>query len=277
MPYIRLEPVVRTSYVPPKECPFCKNTTGPTKYEAPYSLPNKYPFVDTDSPSVNYGYNQMIVFSENHEEQLCDLPTPNMTKLLYLIGKLEEKFLADPKISHVLTFQVFGTQLGGTISHGHMQTIAVTSTSDAWYPYSRLNSGCQICENTFVVFENLGARVIVPEASRVPHEVHIVPKQHINHLSIMETGDLESLANALSVSISIINHFYGGAHPYHLYIQRPREPINETHHFSIEILPYVLKPGALGPIETTLGLYPNYYSQIQALIDLRQQKHEQYK
>ncbi|MCD6414999.1 MAG: DUF4931 domain-containing protein [Candidatus Diapherotrites archaeon] len=232
---------------PLKVCPFCPGNehmtppeTGRVEREGKWilrSFENKYPIVSKDFPKA-YGRHEIIVETPIHSQKLQE--TDVLAYLKFAFKRMEE-LNKDEKINYVLLFKNHGSAAGASIPHEHSQITSLTEippkVSEELESFK--SKGCPICESKYVLFENDGAKCIVPEAPIYPYELWIAPKEHTS--TKLSHGQLKYFADALKDALRKLDKLLGNP-DYCFYLHYYPEE-NEWYHLHLEITPRISRWG----------------------------------
>lgn len=228
---------------PPDICPFCPGNEHMTPPETDRveqdgkwllrSFENKYPIVSPEFQKA-YGKHEVVVETPIHSQKLEE--TDVKTYLKFVFKRMEE-LSKDKKIRYVLLFKNRGPSAGASIPHEHSQITSLTEipprVAEELEAFKR--EGCPICDAKYVLFENEGAKCIVPEAPIYPYELWVAPKEHVSTEIPQEQMDhfAEALKEALRRLDEVLETpdycFY-----FHYYPEK-----NEWYHLHLEITPRI--------------------------------------
>ena len=181
--------------------------------------------------SNNYGIHEIIVETQNHGEQLVDLPRENIAQLLSLYITRLHALSTQPNIVYVMVFKNHGPHAGTSIYHSHSQIISINFIP----PYIRdlhyrsmQGETCLFCD--VLASEQNGIRLIrdklqaisfTPYASQFGFEAWIFPKRHHgyhpdNHLGFSEPEylDMADCLKQILTGLARLNVSYNVAFVY---------------------------------------------------------------
>ena len=135
-----------------------------------------------------------ILITKDHFKNLSQLSLKQIFFVLELLKKKILSFKKDSCIKYVSIFQNWGEKAGATVHHPHFQIIAipiippfVSNLMNIAKKYYTKNKKCLHCyllnweknKKQRIIYENKGAIVIVPFASKEPFEFRIFNKKNI--------------------------------------------------------------------------------------------------
>ncbi len=89
-----------------------------------------------------------------------------------------------------------------------------------------------------LLYENEHFTVIAPYCSKVPYELWILPKDHINHISSFDQDQLDSLGKAIRSALSCLRDNMGEIPYNYMFYQLRDEP---GYHFNLKLQPVTTK------------------------------------
>lgn len=219
-PY-NLEKPKQEKPVPEKACVFCPPQVNKIKdyltfYKADKKewlvkvIPNKYPAVSKDYPKA-YGVQDVVIETPDHTLELEDLPVPHIAKILEAYAIRTQEISKDDKIEYILIFKNNGGRAGASIQHAHSQIFAthflpphLFDKSQKQQAYKIEKGHCVYCD--VINQERSGPRWIhedghtvcfTPYASMHHYEVWIMPKRHIDNITLLTSEERLSFAKIL--------------------------------------------------------------------------------
>jgi UDPglucose--hexose-1-phosphate uridylyltransferase len=298
------------------ECPFCVGSesmtppeiyrvSGPDGAWSVRVVPNKYPAFGGRndggrSPRSGLlqrrdgsGAHEVVIETPNHRMRLVDLPESQIVAVLETIAVRARALMANPEHSYVLAFKNHGREAGASLSHSHLQILAMPvvpeavrrmlSTASAHYDAEGRCVFCDTLEEELraearVIEEIDGFVVLAPYDSRMPFEVAIYPLEHACDFATIAGGACNGLARALKRALGRLR-FACGDVPYTLVLQTAPNPrsISErydawktltlAYHWRFELLP---RTARLGGVEWGTGVHINTVPPEEAARVLRQ-------
>lgn len=193
--------------------------------------------------SSNYGYHEIIVNTNDHNKQVCDLSVPELSDLFKVYRDRIKEISSRDHIKYVSIFKNHGSKAGTSIIHSHSQIIAMNQVPKRIVrkeeAVAKFDS-CPYCEILKIekdsyrrCFENNTFVAFTPYASRFNYEIWVMPKNHrvsMNELSEEEFNDLSDIMSKLLKRLATMNASYN------YYLQY--SPFNDLH-FHIEVCPRI--------------------------------------
>jgi UDPglucose--hexose-1-phosphate uridylyltransferase len=219
-------------------------------------FPNKFNFAErVGDPSIKtadryftysnpYGEHEVIVETNDHSKQLCDLPPAEIKDVLHTYSDRIKELSA--RNTYVNVFKNSGTDAGTSLSHSHSQVAALNIVPPQIRDEADLGSKdgkCLYCDIISIekrsfrrVYENDSFVSFCPYASRFNFEVWLFPKRHITSITEMvekEFDDLSDMMKKLLVKLKELEADYN----YCLHYAPPGKNL----HFHIELMPRLAK------------------------------------
>lgn len=203
-----------------------------------------------------------VVITRYHNQPLAlqDVSLIDLTFRAYIdqINDLKQH----EEIRYVHIIQNHGAQAGGSIVHPHAQIFAIPFLPERMQEelsgtrnYFEAHGACVYCEMIFyelsvgerVVIDTPDFLVIAPYASRMPFEVHILPKRHRPSFHEITISERKALAKVMK---DVMGRFYERMHnpAYNYYIhtvpfggtiETKVYDDNKSYHWHIVILPRI--------------------------------------
>lgn len=210
------------------ECPFCPRNIehevikdkiiGKNKEWQIVSIPNIFPAVTLDNPKA-FGVQEVIVDMRSHEKDLADVSVTHIKKLLEMYAKRTEKIAKNKKIDYILCFKNQGSKAGASIVHAHSQVFATQIVPDDLQEEARLtaeyrakNKTCAYCDiikkeegSAREIYSDKNILAFTPYASEYHYEAWIFPKRHLDNITELKSGELNSFAQALKIILTKLN------------------------------------------------------------------------
>ncbi len=258
-------------HLPDDWCPFCpgEGKEVPPKFDV-FSYPNDFPVLTPNPGPVsgdaggpyravqNYGFCDVILYSDEHSTTLSKLSVPHIRKLVDLWSERTAAFSADPKIRYVYIFENRGEAVGATIPHPHGQLYAFPYVPqklqielDNSKRYFGENGRCLLCdmnaeESRFgkrVVTENESFVAYLPYFTDYPYGVFVCAKRHFGSLTDMTAAEKDGLAETLRLVTGAFDKRFDVSFPYMMAMHQT--PVNSPEyagaekyfHFHIEFYP----------------------------------------
>lgn len=200
-----------------RACPFCPGQpetrgewnvlTLDNKYAALREEPGPVP-LDTsivmEAPA--YGLSKVIVTSRSHDEQVENMDAEQLERVFTEYRSVFTELDRKKGIHYVMEFENRGRAIGVSLNHPHAQVYAlpfipprIAREVDALRRFWTEEETCLICQTIENEIES-EVRVIqetdhfvslVPFAARLPYEVHIYPKEHVDSLASLSDDTVE--------------------------------------------------------------------------------------
>lgn len=241
-------------------CPFCPGASEvPAEYDV-YVLPNRYPSLSPeDDKDLTYGRQEIFLYTSDHKSRLFDQSYDTIEKMLRLIGQSSSRYFEDERIASVLAFEVSGKVFGPSVEHAHGQLFGLSFEP----PMFRFASECSDCADAEsaterTVADDGHAVIVVPNGSRVPLEMHVVPKRHVGHLFELTDLEYKSLAHMMWRSMWCVREIVRRDYPY--FINYRFSPRSQASHLAVEIEPFITLNGTtrhMGGLELGAGVFLN--------------------
>ncbi|MCX7017938.1 MAG: galactose-1-phosphate uridylyltransferase [Candidatus Sumerlaeota bacterium] len=272
----------------PEHCPFCPGNEGATPPEIiairpatsrgntpGWSLrviPNQFALLHIEGKfdrrgeglydmMNGIGAHEVIIEGPEHGIKFFNYSMEKMREILAMYRERHCDLMRDNRFRHIQTFRNYAEPFS-TVSHPHSQIMAlpivprwVRSEIDHAYEYWQLKERCIFCDiitqdsrSPRLVYENDNFTVLEPFASRQPFETWIYPKDHAQSYHIITDSALDSLADALKVTLSALAQALADP-PYNMiFHSAPVQPekrynserarIQDFYHWHIEIIPH---------------------------------------
>jgi UDPglucose--hexose-1-phosphate uridylyltransferase len=203
-----------------KKCVFCpenvekdliiRKYNGQGKSWNLLTIKNKFPAVTLDNPKA-FGVQEVIIETSDHAIELEDLPENHIKELLDVYAERTEEISKIEKIEYILIFKNDGGKAGQSIAHAHSQVFATAflpphliDKSQKTQKYKLENGTCVYCD--VIEKEKKGPRLVVedkhviaftPYASIHNYEIWIMPKRHLDNMTVLNNTERISFAKIL--------------------------------------------------------------------------------
>lgn len=274
-----------------KDCVFCpevvdKNNTvlatvkkTATKKE-PWAIKvitNKFPSVDTNNPKA-YGQQEVIIETPHHQYEIEELSDSRIVEIFKVYADRTKKISKDKKIDYILIFKNNGGAAGASLQHAHSQIFAteflppnLRDKSDRIHDHKIKTGRCIFCDvikrekkGPRLVFEDRHVIAFCPYASRHNYEIWLMPKKHLDNITLVNDQELKSLAKFLKKILKKINQL---GLPYNYYFHQVIK--DEDQHLYIKITP---RGSVWAGVEIAAGLIINPIAPEEAAKFYRRQK-----
>ena len=233
-------------------------------------IPNKYPalsHLDSCGDIMQKGEYQVregrgyheVVITRDHDKHIALLSNKEVSEMVRAYHKRYKTLKEDKCIRYVSIFNNHGKSAGASLAHPHSQILAtpvlpasIQRSLRGSNLYYRRNRKCVHCvmmgwekkEKERIIFENNDFIVFCPFVSRVAFEVRIFPKKHEAYFEKTLQREIESLAEALRVSLrALYDELEDPDYNFFLHTAPVDERSYPHYHWHIEIRPKLL--GAL--------------------------------
>jgi len=208
-------------------CPFCPGNIekeleltsyGPKNKWLVKAIRNKFPALTSNNPKA-YGYQEVIIETPNHSQEIGNLPVSHVTKIIDVYADRTKKLSKDKKIEYILVFKNYGGKAGASIYHAHSQIFAsellppdVLDELTKAHQYQTQHGNCPYCD--IIKKEQGGPRqvysdkyviALCPYASAYHYEVWIFPRRHPDNVVELTALERVSFAKALKKIIGKLN------------------------------------------------------------------------
>jgi len=222
-----LERPEQVTYVDKDKCVFCPDNLKNVKTLLTIGLENDwqikvianiFPAVSLDNPKA-YGIQEVIIETPHHHPEIEDLPTEHIAKLLEVYSERTKTISKNDKIEYILIFKNNGGHAGASLMHAHSQIFATQflppqlfDKSQKQQEYKLKHGTCVYCD--VIKDEINGPRLIyqdelviafTPYASMYNYEVWIMPKRHLDNITMLTAEERMSFANILKKLLKKIN------------------------------------------------------------------------
>ncbi|MBU8871115.1 MAG: galactose-1-phosphate uridylyltransferase [Gemmatimonadales bacterium] len=203
--------------------------SGPSLHDPDEEVPSSELFVQ--EPGV--GAHEIIAYSPDHNAGLGTLSLEDLTELLQVLQERFATLAKDPKHRCILQFVNHGAEAGATLSHPHLQILAmpmvplaVQEKLDRMEVYRRQEGRCLLCDllaaerkkGIRIIDENENWTAFAPWASRFPWEMMLVPRRHQGSIMEATSMELHELARLLGKVLGRLDVLHGDP-PLNLIIQ----------------------------------------------------------
>lgn len=221
-------------------------------------FPNKFPVVNEKSNGEittsnkfytlggAFGCHEVIVETPNHNKQLADLKTEDISELLKIYSLRIKELSKKKNIKYVQIFKNSGPEAGTSLAHTHTQIIAtsiipglVREKIEAVKKYKK----CPYCDiikkeekSGRFVYSNNDFLAFTPFAPRFNFEVWIFPQKHHKNITELNCAEFENLAKAFKKVLSRLGEVNAS---YNFYLHY--SPGGDDLHFHFEITPRLNK------------------------------------
>lgn len=211
-----------------KDCPFCKETqmmsqpplyqVGPEKWWEIKVIKNIFPVVSLKTPKT-YGTQEVIIETPHHNKELAEFGEDHIFRVLKAYAARTEEISKNNKIKYILIFKNHGGKAGASLVHAHSQIFAsgflpphIVDKLTHARQYRIEHGICYYCH--LVQKEARGPRLIAgdkfmtaftPYASSYNYEAWIIPRRHVDNITLLTDDELHSLARFMKLIVKRIN------------------------------------------------------------------------
>ncbi len=237
-----------------QKCPFCPInvnkvkdlfTIGSKNDWQVKVIKNIFPAVSLDNDKA-YGQQEIIIDTPDHSLEIENLPIKQIVKIFDAYSERTRIISKNKKISYIIIFKNNGGIAGASLEHSHSQIFAtnfipphLADKSQKQQEYKLKYGTCIYCD--VIKKESNGPRKIYqdkniiafcPYASMYNYEAWIIPKRHLDNITLLNKPEKESFAKALKLILSKINLLNL---PYNFYFHQVIH--DEDQHLYMKIVP----------------------------------------
>ncbi len=208
-------------------------------------LENKFPSVSTDN-SKAYGRQEVVIESPDHQKEIEQLSEIRIAEILNAYSLRTKAISGDKKIEYVLIFKNDGGLAGASLQHSHSQIFAtkflpphLKDKSQRTHIYKLKNGRCVYCDvikkeskSPRLVFEDKNAIAFCPYASMHNYEIWLMPKRHLDNITLLSDEEKLSFAKFLKKILKKIDLL---GLPYNYYFHQVIH--DEDQHLYMKITP----------------------------------------
>jgi UDPglucose--hexose-1-phosphate uridylyltransferase len=260
----------RTFFPPDDFCPLCATKVGGFTSEIPLAnyeiavFQNKFPAFTSNCPdpisddfysvASAQGECEVVVYSQDHQATLTDLPIKEIEKLIEVWADRYTELGAQEHIKYVYIFENKGREIGVTLPHPHGQIYAFPFVPPiperelkAAEKHWQTHQTCLFCQilakeishQARIVVENDAFIAFIPFYARWPYETHIYSKRHVNAITDFDLVERNLLASLLKKLLIQFDLLWQCSFAYIMLMhQRPTDRNNyDYYHFHIEFYP----------------------------------------
>ncbi|OGY45204.1 MAG: hypothetical protein A3A24_00445 [Candidatus Buchananbacteria bacterium RIFCSPLOWO2_01_FULL_46_12] len=208
-------------------------------------LKNKFPAVSPNNPKA-YGYQEVVVETPDHLAEVENLSSQRIAEILSVYARRTKAITKDRKIEYILIFKNDGGAAGASLRHAHSQIFAtqflppqLKDKSQKVQAYKLSHGHCVYCEvikkeqrGQRLVFQDKNMIAFCPIAPMHNYEIWLMPKRHIDNITLLTPAERLSFAKILKKILVKINQL---GLPYNYYFH---QVINdEDQHLYMKITP----------------------------------------
>lgn len=235
-------------------CPLCPRNINHEKAELTIKekgrwlikvIKNKYPAVSLDNPKA-YGIQEVVIETPDHNKHLDGLSIDNIKKLFDAYAERTKKISRNKKIEYILIFKNNGGRAGASLFHAHSQIFAtqflpphLLDKSQKTQAYKLQHGSCVYCDviqkerkSPRFIWEDQHVICFAPYASIHNYEAWILPKRHIDNVTLLNDSEKRSFAHILKHVTYAIEQL---GLPYNYYFHQVIK--DEDQHLYLKIIP----------------------------------------
>lgn len=181
-------------------------------------IKNKFPAISKSNKKA-YGYQEVVVETPDHEKEIDELSASHIKKIIDVYSQRTKEISKDKKIDYILIFKNNGGTAGASLTHSHSQIFAtqflpphLKDKSQRSQAYKIKNGSCAYCD--VIEKEKKGPRLVYqdkyiiafcPWAPMHNYEIWIMPKRHVDNITLLNNDEKRSLAKILKKVLKSIN------------------------------------------------------------------------
>jgi len=206
---------------------------------------NKFPAVSVENQKA-YGIQEVVVETPQHGKHLEELADHHVANLLSVYAARTRAISKDKKIEYILIFKNAGGPAGASIQHAHSQIFAtkflpphLLDKSQKVQAYKLRTGHCVYCDvigkerkSPRLVFEDKNVVCFTPYASMHNYELWILPKRHLDNVTLLSETERLSWAKILKHALKKIAALNL---PYNFYFHQVID--DEDQHLYMKITP----------------------------------------
>lgn len=238
----------------PPPCRFCPEkldleaTVGERNEQGRWQIKvvaNKFPAVSVENQKA-YGVQEVVIETPKHGVHLEELPDDHVANLLSVYAARTKAIAKNKKIEYILIFKNSGGPAGASIQHAHSQIFAtkflpphLADKSQKVQAYKLRTGHCVYCDviakerkSPRLVFEDKHVIAFTPYASMHNYELWILPKRHLDNVTLLSDAERLSWAKTLKRALKKISALNL---PYNFYFHQVIH--DEDQHLYMKITP----------------------------------------
>lgn len=254
-----------------KKCAYCPSrvdnlrellTLGPKDRWYVKVIPANHPILTTTNAQA-YGLQERVIETPNHVIQLEDLPVEQIVKVFEAYDQRTREISKDSNIHYILVYKHQAGKGATTVQHSHSTILAsaflpphLSDKSQRALAYRLEHGSCVYCD--VIAKEKQGPRLVwedehviafTPYASFHHYEVWVMPKRHVDNITLATEQERVSMATIMKPLLRAI----GDLHlPYSYYFH---QVIRDTdQHLYLKIAP---RGNVWSGVEMASGLVVN--------------------
>jgi len=271
----------RTTFPPEKYCPLCPSDNLNYPTEIPFKtfevavFQNRWPSFITKKEKTNFKYEvdektsngqcEVIVYSDNHEDTISDMPIEQIELLIFAWNDRYKELLNRDDIKYVMPFENRGVECGVTLSHPHGQIYSypfippvVEKELTAFKEKNYLLSIMDQLEKKYYIYQDEHIIAAVPPFARYAYEVWILPKTQVPGPWCFNEKQMSSFAKCFQKVVRGYDSFFKKKCPYIMGLHAAPFLNDENFHFHVEFYPPLRsknQPKILAGSESMAGVF----------------------
>lgn len=237
-------------------------TVGSEKKWSIKVLKNKFPIVAPNFPHA-YGHHEVVVETPNPRPEFENFSISHISNILKVYGERTRAIMHDGKIGYILIFKNNGGSAGASIQHAHSQIFAtefvpphLIDKSQKQQAYKLQTGRCAYCDviqkelkGPRMIFSDPHVFAFCPYASAHNYEVWIMPKRHIDNITLLNAAERNDWARLLKRLLHKVNKLNL---PYNFYFHQVVK--DDDQHLYLKIVP---RGSAWAGVEIGSGIIVN--------------------
>ena len=210
-----------------QNCPFCPInvnkvkdllTIGPKNNWYVKVIKNIFPAVSLDNKKA-YGQQEIIIDTSDHSLEIENLPIDHIVKIFDAYSERTRIISKNKKISYIIIFKNNGGIAGASLEHSHSQIFAtdflpphLADKSQKQQEYKIKHGTCVYCDvikkelnGPRKIYQDKNIIAFCPYAPMYNYEAWIMPKRHLDNITLLNQPEKESFAKALKLILSKID------------------------------------------------------------------------
>lgn len=208
-------------------------------------IKNIFPAVSSENDKA-YGYQEVVIETDKHGIELGELALDQIIEVFEGYINRTRELSRDKKIEYILIFKNKGGRAGASLRHAHSQIFAagftpphIVNKLTRAQEYRIKNGNCYYCD--LVQKEESGPRKIMsnehaiaftPYASNYQYEAWIMPKKHLDNITVLDRQEITAMAE---MYLHIIQKLNEEDIPYNMYLHQSVKDNDE--HFYMRVCP----------------------------------------
>ncbi|MAG44265.1 galactose-1-phosphate uridylyltransferase [bacterium] len=182
------------------------------------AIANKFPSVAINNPKA-YGQQEVIIETPDHLKEIEDLSDKRVAEIFKVYSNRTHAISQDKKIDYILIFKNNGGAAGASLEHSHSQIFAseflpphLKDKSQRVQAYKLKHGGCVYCgvikkerKGPRLIAEDQNVIAFCPWAPMHNYEVWIMPKRHIDNITMLNQDEQLSFTKFLKKVLKKIN------------------------------------------------------------------------